>query len=121
MLINLSNHPSSKWMKPQIEAAKKYGEIVDLQFPSVDPSGDTTYIEDLANEYVRKIISIASGDGAVVHVMGEMTLTFAIICKLQKVGIECVCSTTERVVEEIGNGEKRVLFNFIKFRNYAQM
>ena len=121
MFINLSNHPSSKWTESQIKAAEQYGEIVDMHFPNVDPAGDTTYIDDLANEYAQRVNSIANGTHSVVHIMGEMTLTFAIIIKLQKMNINCVCSTTERIVEELDNGEKKVLFNFVKFRDYAKM
>ena len=37
MFINFSNHASTRWGVPQKQAAKKYGEIVDMQFPNVDP------------------------------------------------------------------------------------
>ncbi len=121
MFINLSNHPSSKWTEAQTNAAKMYGEIVDLPFPSVDPAGTTDYIDNMANEYVQKVKEMADGNPTVVHVMGEMTLIFSIINKLHKEGIECVCSTTERIVEELENGEKKVVFNFVKFREYAKL
>ncbi len=41
--INLTNHPSTKWGADQLAAAKKYGNIVDIPFPAVDPeaSSDT--------------------------------------------------------------------------------
>lgn len=119
MFINLSNHPSEKWTVAQTKAAEIYGEIVDLPFPSVDPAGDTTYIDNLANEYVEKVVSMADGEHTVVHIMGEMTLIYSIINKLNSKGIICVCSTTERIVEDLENGEKKVLFNFVKFREYA--
>lgn len=34
MFINLTNHPSDKWSKEQLEAARKYGEVVELVFPN---------------------------------------------------------------------------------------
>lgn len=37
MLINCSNHPSRLWGDPQKEAAKVYGEIMDIPFPQVNP------------------------------------------------------------------------------------
>ena len=37
MFVNFSNHPSSLWSENQRKEAEKYGEIVDLKFPSVNP------------------------------------------------------------------------------------
>ena len=51
MLINLSNHPSSNWSGDQLDAAKKYGEIVDLQFPNISPDASSNQIAVLVNEY----------------------------------------------------------------------
>jgi hypothetical protein len=42
---------------------------------------------------------------AAVHLMGEMTFTFALVRKLQAAGIRCVASTTARDVVEEGGGE----------------
>ena len=33
MLINLTNHPLSKWDEAQLQAAAQYGECVDIPFP----------------------------------------------------------------------------------------
>ena len=35
MFINFTNHASSKWSDAQLQAAKEYGSIVDIQFPSL--------------------------------------------------------------------------------------
>lgn len=120
MLINLSNHPSPKWGRAQQEAAKiLYGEVLDIAFPSVDPDGDVDYIENLANEYVDKVCLLAGGDKTcTVHLMGELTLTFAILKKLTKLDMECVASTSERLVKEFENGKKEVTFSFVQFRKY---
>ena len=53
--INFTNHPSSQWSESQILAAKSFGEIIDLPFPSVDPFCDEEEIEQLAKQYVDKI------------------------------------------------------------------
>ena len=119
MLINLSNHPLSQWSEQQIGLAKQYGKIVDLPFPEVDPEGDETYIEQLAEEYVQKILSMTSTPEEVsVHIMGEMTLTYAIVQKLQAHHIQCVASTTRRIVTLREDNTKEVKFDFAKFRSY---
>ena len=122
MLINLSNHPSDQWPSQQLIAAQGYGEIVNLPFPSVDPAGDEEYIQLLCEEYLQKIDAIGR-DGAcpvsaiTVHIMGEMIFTFAMVSVLQKRGITCIASTTERVSSD-ENGVKTSEFRFIQFRKY---
>jgi hypothetical protein len=122
MLINLSNHPVANWSAQQITAAGVYGTLIDLPFPDVDPSGDEEYLRILRDEYLRKIDEIC-GDGArpvstiTVHIMGEMTFTFAMVKALQKRGITCVASTTGRVSSE-ENGVKTSEFRFVHFRKY---
>lgn len=120
MFLNLSNHPSANWSAEQTEAATLlYGEIVDLPFPVVAPDGDEDYIETLADEYCSKVLEYAKTQTVTVHLMGEMTLTFALLKRLQAHGILCVASTTQRkTVEE--NGVKTSIFQFVKFREYAR-
>lgn len=116
MLINLSNHNSKHWLELQVNAASKYGEIIDIPFPHVDPNGDETYVERLAEEYsdlVLKFIGKADQQNSAVHIMGEMTTTFAIVSKLKSQGITCIASTSTH------NPESKVpQFNFIRFREY---
>ena len=122
MFINLSNHPSTNWSAEQKDTAEQlYGEIVDLPFPVVDPAGDEEYIASLADEYCRKILDLSDGMPVTVHLMGEMTLTFALIQRLQIVGILCVASTTERVTNETPDGRKESFFKFIQYRKYTQL
>ena len=119
MLINLSNHPSSKWSKEQTDAANsQFGEIVDMPFPQVNPENGEIEIAALAEQYVGKIRALADGQTVIVHIMGEMTLTFAIIGRLKSLDIPCVASTTQRLVKEMGDGHKDVVFQFVRFRNY---
>ena len=118
MFLNLSNHPSAKWSAEQTEAAKQlYGEIVDLPFPVVDSAGDEAYIAALADEYCSKVIEYAKVQPVTVHLMGEMTFTFALLQRLQAQEITCVASTTERETME-ENGVKTSIFKFVKFRKY---
>lgn len=118
MFLNLSNHPSANWSAEQTEVAKQlYGEIVDLPFPIVDPMGDEAYIAALADEYCGKVLEYAKGQPITVHLMGEMTLTFAILQRLKAQGIICVASTTQRETVE-KDGVKTSIFKFVKFRKY---
>jgi len=122
MLINFSNHPAAKWSSQQLTAARVYGKIIELPFPDVDPSDDEAYIQTLCEEYLRKIDAICRDAGCsapttIIHIMGEMTFTFAMVNALQKRGVMCIASTTERVsLEE--NGVKISEFRFVQFRKY---
>ena len=94
-----------------------YGEIVDLPFPAVAPDGDEDYIAALADKYCSKVLEYAKTQTVTVHLMGEMTLTFALLQRLQIQGVPCVASTTQReTVEE--DGVKKSIFRFVKFRKY---
>lgn len=115
MFINLSNHPSIGWSKEQLEAAQQYGEIVDLSFPNVEPSFTTKDVNELADVIVEGIKDLDATP--VVHVMGEMTFTYAVVTRLKALDITCVASTTERIVQE-ENGKRISEFKFVQFREY---
>jgi len=118
LLINLSNHPSSKWDSGQLGAAAEFGEIADMPFPDIDANGDEIYIENLADEYANKIRQVSEGKRATVHLMGEMTFTFALLSKLQAAGITCIASTSRRMVVDDKPGHREVTFQFVRFRKY---
>lgn len=119
MLINLTNHPSSRWSDKQKAAAEVYGEIVDLPFPVIDEAGDEKYIATLADEYLNKIVNLSDTQSVVVHLMGEQTFSYALIKRLRERGITCVASTTKRIVKEEVPGKKsEVIFQFERFRAY---
>lgn len=121
MFINLSNHPLSTWDELQTRDAQQYGKCIDLAFPDVDPEGDECYINKLASDYTRQVCYILqqSEDSIhVVHVMGELNLTYALVCELSKRGITCVASTSNRKIREIAPGKKEIFFSFIRFRKY---
>ena len=75
-------------------------------------------VENIANSEVRKIMDIANGYDAVVHLMGEQTLSFSLIMKLKGKGIRCVASTTERETWDSGGNKRVVAFEFVRFREY---
>lgn len=115
MFINLSNHPSKNWSEEQLTAAKSFGEIKDIVFPNVSPAASESAVEKLAFDTVE---SFPLSEDLTVHVMGEMTLTYAIVSILKARGIRCVASTTERIVTDNPDGTKTTAFKFFKFREY---
>ena len=130
MLINLSNHPTAMWLPEQTEAAHRvYGEVLDLPFPAVPADADEADIQTIAQEYLNKVQVIAQEyqskvqaitppAEAVVHIMGEMTLTYALVCLLKQAGYTCVASTSVREVYEEEPGKKTAVFRFVRFRKY---
>lgn len=115
MLINLSNHPSSRWTDTQRTAAlDTYGSIKDLPFPNIPPAAVAAELDELTADYLKKILDL---DPHAVHLMGEMTFTFRLVTILKKMKIPCIASTTNRTVEE-KDGKKIVRFEFVRFRAY---
>lgn len=117
MFINLSNHPSDQWSESQLKAARIYGTILDLPFPNITPTDSCENVYALAEDYLIKIKELNTG---VVHVMGELTFSFALVSLLQKNGIQCMASTSERIVE-VMDGKKIITFNFVQFRSYSKL
>lgn len=109
-LINYSNHPSRNWGESQLAAAKEYGDIIDLSFPKVNPEDNN--ISSLVNMEFEKLKKMAAGKDATIHIMGEMTLCFALVQRLKSIGIRCVASTTKRA-----NNDSEE-FEFVSFREY---
>ena len=118
MFINLSNHPSNLWGERQTHAACRYGCIVDIPFPSIPPEEDETYIAAVVEKYAASLSGNYSPERDVVHVMGEMCFTYALVHKLRDMGFTCVASTSERHVREMDNGFKETYFSFVRFRKY---
>lgn len=121
MLINITNHPSNDWGKEQLDASVKFGEIVDIPFPAIAPEMNTSDIFSLATgqaDSLEILLCTKPGQDHAVHVMGEMTFCFAVICILQKKGILCLASTTQRNTIASENGRKMSEFQFAGFRAY---
>lgn len=122
MLINLSNHPTILWSANQTETAnREFGNVVDINFPQIDPSDDLPQIKKIAAEFVNRInkLFLQSNDSNnAVHIMGEFTFTFNLLEILKENNITAVASTTSREVVMDENGNKVSKFNFIRFRKY---
>lgn len=116
MLLNLTNHPSNLWPGEQISLAiTEYKTVEDLIFPQIDPEMDEIQLDELIQVYLEKVLRLQP---KAVHIMGEMTFTFRLVSKLKKEGIICIASTTERKVEDDGEGNKVSKFKFVRFRKY---
>lgn len=118
--VNFSNHPSSKWSKEQIRAAREYGEIIDVRFPSLDANIDEDSIKIIGEDCIAQIIE---KNPTAVMCQGEFTLTFYVVNRLIDKGITCVSACTKRVSSETmlddGTVHKESLFVFERFRKYT--
>lgn len=115
MFLNISNHPLSQWSAEQLAAAKKYGEMEDIPFPETPTSITSSDISLMADTIVE---SIKKYDNPTVHIMGEMTLTYAIVRRLRAAGITCLASTTQRIKQQRDDGSFISEFVFQAFRPY---
>lgn len=119
--VNFSNHNSSKWAPSQVEAAEKYGDIVDVPFPAVNPSATKEDIQTLAEKSVSEILA---QHPSIVMVQGESTLVYAVVNKLQSKGIPCCAACTRRRSEEelqqlsAAGLTREGMFAFMGFREY---
>lgn len=118
MLINLTNSPSLSWSKKQIEeSTRRYENITDIPFPIISPWYDFSEVEKIAQEYFERIQAILElhDEENAVHITGENTFTFILLCKLQANNIKAITSTYMKVL----NKQNNVCLNeFIMFRAY---
>lgn len=119
MFLNISNHKSENWSVNQINEAEKYGKIIDIPFPAVNPRESDEYMDDLVDEYYQKVMEY---EKTTVMVQGEFVFTYRLVNQLKQAGIKVVASCSERrVTEEIdenGCTIRRSQFEFVKFREY---
>ena len=119
--VNFTNHTSSKWSAAQLEAAKEYGDIIDIPFPMVSPDATKEDIQELAEKSVQDILS---NSPSAVMVQGEMTLVYNVVRRLQDKGIACVAACTRRRTDEevqklaAAGLTKEGMFEFMGFREY---
>ena len=99
MLVNVSNHPSGKaWPKNQTEAARPYGEIVDLPLPYLGPDTTPEQTEAHAAEYCEKICAMKPD---AVLVVGEPVFVFQLVKRLLDAGQTVLCPRSRRRVFEV--------------------
>ena len=115
LFVNLTNHPHASWSEEQIQGGHEYGEIIDLAFPIIEPEATPEYINTFAAKYAQIIEDQASYFNITLHIMGEMTFTYAVVSRLKSLGITCLASTTKRNVGVTPDGKE---FKFVQFREY---
>lgn len=120
MLLNFSNHPSAQWDDSQLLEAEKYGSVVDMPFPEIDPDWDENELDQLAQDYLLKInqLVLSRNSKTVIHLMGEYSFCFTMVYKLISQGIEVIVSTSKRQSVMNDDGTKTIRFNFVRFRKY---
>lgn len=93
-----------------------------MPFPNIPPHNDIEEVNELAQVYLQKILQLQKAHPKLtVHLMGELTFTFALLQLLQKQGIPCVASTSDRMSAEGKDGTKVIRFEFVQFRAYFQL
>jgi hypothetical protein len=110
MFFNVSNHPSYTWGDTQKESAAEYGEVIDIQFPNVNPKATIDEISKLSKGVARQVHALASKDerhGAMVQ--GEYTTVYQILRHLES-RIDTFAATSTRS----SDGK----FTFVGFRPY---
>ena len=123
ILINLTNHASSKWSDKQKEG---WDAIVDLPFPNINPKASTEEIQHLANTYLENIKDIANSTEGQIYLclQGEYTFCYELLLKINSSkdldNIKLAIPTTERnVIEKLkedGTVEKVATFDFCQWR-----
>ena len=99
MLVNVSNHPSTKaWPKNQVEAARQYGEVVDMPLPYLGPETTLEQTEAAADEYCAKICAMKP---KAVLVNGESVFVFQLVKRLLDAGQNAMCTRSQRRVVEV--------------------
>jgi|YNPMSStandDraft_1061717.scaffolds.fasta_scaffold58563_1 hypothetical protein len=118
ILINCSNHPSSRWDENQ-----KFGwdKIVDIPLPYIPPEADMEQVKDVAKNIIREVEKICRDnkiERPCIMVQGEFSLCSFLYQECQDWIF--FFPTTERLVEEIhkadGSVEKKSQFKFIRWR-----
>lgn len=115
VFVNFTNHSSDTWEEKQLEAAREYGQIVDLPFPNVHPGAGERDVEALGEECCERILRM---EPAAVLCQGEFSLTFFVVTRLREKGIKVLTACSERKVVQSGK-IKSSMFEFTGFREYT--
>ena len=117
--INYTNHPSVNWSEAQRQAAQIYGEIMDMDFPEIEPQWDEEQVASLACQQAEEIIAQKP---VAVLVQGEFTFSYVLISLLLQAGIRVVAACSQRCTESVINEKqetiRRSVFKFVRFRQY---
>jgi hypothetical protein len=122
--LNVSNHTIEQWGRAQMECLPG-GCVSAYDFAGsliVDPFWGTDELCKFAHAVTGAILQ---GGWQHVHVAGEPGLVMSVVTILQGHGIVCWHATTERrvveVVSEDGSVRKESRFQFVRWRQYADV
>lgn len=132
VFMNVSNHPSSRWEKEQLDAA---GDVVDVAFPNVPPTATEEEIAALAEKVCEDVVNLRAQTlgwyenqldeeevqlffekSRRVLVQGEFSLCNEVWKRLTALGFQPVVATSERKSVDLGDGKKTTVFKFVQFR-----
>ena len=124
---NLSNHSvQSAWTPTQKAAAEAWGgeiqSLREIPFPAVDPEADPQAVAELAERVMVALREAGARPGDPIMVMGEFTLTHALVLRLKAAGLVPVTATTRREATERRQDDGSLViqhtFRFVRFRAY---
>ena len=119
VFINHTNHPSAQWSEDQLQAARHYGDVVDVPFPQIEAGLSEAEVHDMAEAAAGRIAALKP---SAVMVQGEFTYSYALIRLLQAAGIRVVAACSERqtiaALNERQETVKKSVFKFVQFRVY---
>lgn len=116
VLINFSQRNTRLWSEEQLKAAKKeFGEVINLEFPSLRPNMTQEEIQMLAAISVEEIFQL---NPKAVHIVEGGSFLVMVVHLLMNLGIPSVESTFEKNIAMSKTGEKEVSYKFIQFRAY---
>lgn len=120
MFLNITNHPVSEWPQKQIDFVhEKYGEIVEIPYPQINPTWTN---EDIRRAVTELADQIDEMHPSAILVMGEFSLIFQMIdCLLQRGHkVLTACSVRNTVVKSNPDGTRTKIakYDFQCFREY---
>ena len=114
MFINISRYGSCTWGEEWHEEAKKYGKIVDLTAPNVNPEASPLEVWDIAKGLLDNVWDLQheySLPCTMICLGGiESTLMYAVVRLFLEHGLK-VCRAVERENED-------GLYEFVRFREF---
>ena len=124
---NLSNHGlRTAWTPDQKASAEIWGGVArtlqEIPFPAVDPEAGPEAVAHLADQVLDALRQAGARPGDPLMVMGEFTLTHALVLRLKAAGMVPLASTTRREaverLQEDGTLTIQHTFRFVGFRAY---
>ena len=108
MLVNISNHPASKWSKEQHDiAAMLFGEVYDLPSPEIPPEWNGFEVCECIDDFINEHWNLFNPLNSIL-LAGELSFCIALYHRLQTYNIRCYVTTSQR--------NTFIRFRFVQFR-----